>query len=564
MGDGPRQTWRFGCSDRQRALLLLVLGSTAILLLALRLRLPNLGGRPLGFDEAFHSEVALGAPDFAGLRRAVATQFQPLLDHVLRRYVCAPLLGSQELGIRLPAMLASLLAILASVGLAAWGFARNERPMWEAVLAGMAIGIWHAGYAHDIGASGVARHYALTGCLSILWTGLFVFGEPERAWKRFALCGLLFANTHFFSLSLLGTGYAFLAIGHLVHARRQAALREIAVFAAIVSLTAVVNWPALSALLSNPVEPRHLGAGVVLQAFGETWLLAKRFAAFLALPILPAVLWLLLVLAGGLVRELPRVLVAKVSSLALLATPGLFFLGSLRSGHHIEERYFMPFVGLAPLLLALGALLVVRLLERALAATKRVSASRVGQAVVLPLVVSMVVGGAKLAARPGGFDVPGLPSRRAAIVDALKREARPVFLLSSPCWTDAVVRFYWRFVGTVAPKYPLQTADQRGYEGCVLGGFPPGSLAEENLRLFLERAPDGLVVFYQHHLPCFRQRFVPPARLATDGTNASCLTILLDAISVERTRATADAVGYPAGIQTLLERRQSQYDHLHL
>jgi hypothetical protein len=564
MDEARRKYWRFGWPGRHGTLLLLVLGSAVILLLALRLRLPNLGNHPLGFDETFHNEAALGAPDLASLRQLVATQFQPLLDHLLRRYLWAPLLGTQELGIRLPALFASLLATLASIGMAAWGFLRNERPQWQAVLAAMAVGIWHAGYVNDIGASGFARHYALTGCLSILWTGLFVFGEPERAWKRFALAGFLFANAHFFSLALLGTGYAFLAITHLRHARRRTALREIAVFITIVLLTALINWPALSAMLSNPVEPRHLSASVVLTGFGETWLLARRCAAFLALPIMPAVLWLLLVLAGGFVRELPRVLVAKAGSLALLAMPGLFFLGSLRSGHQIEERYFMPFVGVAPLLLVLGALLVVRLLERAIAAARHASTSRLVQLAALPLVIYVVVGGIRLAARHGGFEVPGLPSRQAAIIDALKREARPVFLLSSPCWTNAVVRFYWRFVGTVVPQYPLQTADQRGYEGCVLGGFPPGSLAEEELKAFLERAPDGLVVLYQHHLPCFPARFAPPTRLVTDGTKQSCMTILLDAMSVERVRSTANAVGYPAKIQTLLERRQSQYDHLHL
>ena len=456
-----------------------------------------------------------------------------------------------------------LLAILASMGMAVRGFLRDERPWWAAVLAAVAVGIWHAGYAHDIGASGVARHYALTGCLSIVWTGFFVFGEPERAWKRFALVGFLFANTHFFSLALLCTGHAYLATEGWVRGRRRAAFRELAVFSSIVLLTALINWPALSALLRSPVEPRHLSSAVFSQAFGETWLLMNRFGSFLRLPLVPAVLWLLLVLLGGGLRELPRVLVAKVGSLALLAIPGLFFLGSLRSGHHIEERYFMPFVGLAPLLLVLGALVMVRLLARGCTVATRISPSHAAQVAVLPLFIYVAVGGIQLASRPGGLDVPGLPSRRAGIIDALKREGRPVFLLSSPCWTEAVVRFYWRFIGTAAAQYPLQTAEQRGYEGCVLGDFAPGSLAEKELAGFLEHAPDGIVAFYQHHLPCLQPRFEPPTRLVRDGTNASCLTILLDPVSVDRVRTTAAALGYPASIGVLFDHRQTQYDQLY-
>jgi hypothetical protein len=554
-----QSAWR----GRRGAVLLLVVGALAVLLLALRLRLPNLGGHPLGFDEAFHSDAALGAPTIASLRQAVATQYQPLLDHLLRRYLWAPLLGSQEIGIRLPAMFASLLAILASIGLAAWGFLRHQRPPWEAVLAGIAVGIWQAGYAQDIGASGFARHYALTGCLSVVWTGLFAFGEPERAWRRFALAGFLFANTHFFSLALLGTGYGFLATAHLIRGQRRAALRELAVFAAIVLCTAVINWPALAALLHNPVEPRQLGAGVVLQATGETWALATRLLAFLALPLAPTLLWLLLVLGSGCSRWLPRELAAKVASLALLAIPGLFFLGSLRSGHHIEERYFMPFLGLAPLLLALGALVVVRLLEKALSAARHAWAVRARPAAALPLLVSVVVGGVHLAYLPGGFDVPGLPSRRAAIMDALKREGRPLLLLASPCWTSVAVSFYWRFVGAPGPQGLLEVARQRGYEGCVLGGFSPGSPAEADLEGFLGRAPNGLVVLYQHHLPCFRPRFPSPGRLVTDSTDSSCLTILQEVASVEQARAAAVSVGYPARLEPLLERRQSQYDYRH-
>jgi hypothetical protein len=473
-------------------------------------------------------------------------------------------LGSQELGIRLPALIASLLAILASIGVVVWGFLKNERSHWQAAIAAIAVGVWHAGYAQDIGASGFARHYALTGCLSIVWTGLFLFGEPERAWKRLALVSLLFANTHFFSLAMIGTGYAFLAVEHLTRSERRAAWREIAVFVAIVLITAAINWPALSALLSNPVEPRHLSTGVVLQALGETRVLVERSLAFLDLPVMPTVLWLLLVLAGGLVQVLPPAQVAKAGSLALVVLPGLFFLGSLRSGHHIEDRYFMLFLGLAPTLLGLGALAIVRLAQKAIAALMREAAPRLAWAALLPLAAYLVAGSIRLASLPGSLGAPELPSRRAAIIEALKRESRPVFLLSSPCWTNAVVRLYWRSIGTPEPPDRLHIANQRGYEGCVVGGFDPGSLAEQELKAFLERAPNGMVVLYQHHLPCFQPRFAPPARLITDTTHSSCLTILQDVASVEQARAAATSVGYPATIGLLLERRQSQYDSLHL
>ena len=554
-----------GWSARRLAIGLLVLGSVAVLLFALRIRLPNLGGRPLGFDEAFHSGAALDSPDIASLRRAVVPQFQPLLDHFLRRFFWAPLLGTQELGIRLPAMIASLLAILASILVVAWGVWRSGRSHVEAAIAALAVGVWHAGFGQDIGAASFARHYALTECMSVVWTGLFVFGKRERSWKRLALVSLLFANTHFFSLAMIGTGYALLAIEHLVASRRRAAAREAGVFVAILLLTAAVNWPALSALLRNPVEPRAVGgAGAVLTALGETRVLVERFLAFLDLPVLPAVLWLLLVLAGGLGRALPRTQVVRVGALACVAIPGLFFLGSLRSGYHIEDRYFMPFLGLAPLLLAMGAVILLHLVQEALVRTMRKKATLLANAAVLPIAGFLAVAGIQLAIRPGSLRSPELPTRRSALIDAVKRESRPVFLLASPCWTTEVVKLYWRSVGVRAPEDHLQIANQRGYEACVVGGLAPGSQAERELKDFLRREPNGIIALYQHHVPCFRPRFEPPARLISDATDNTCLLILDGVTSLEQARAAAVSVGYPATLHELLEHKQSQYDPMHL
>ena len=554
-----------GWSGRRWAIGLLVAGSTVILLLALRIRLPGLGGRPLGFDESFHSLAALESPDLAHLRQAVIPQFQPLLDHLLRRFLWAPILGGQELGIRLPAMLASLLAILATILTVAWGFLRSGRSHLQAVIAALAVGVWHAGYAQDIGASGFARHYALTGCLSIIWTGLFLFGQPERWWKRFALVGLLFANTHFFALAMIGSGYALLAIEHLIQSRRKAALREIAVFLAVVLLTAAINWPALSALLGKPIDPRSIGeAGAVFTALGETRVLVERFWGFLDLPVMPAALWLLLVLAGGLTRALPLSYVARAGSLACVAIPGLFFLGCLRSSYRLEDRYFMPFLGLAPVLLALGALVLVHLGQKIIERLWRDSGARLTGAAVLPLAAYLLVAGVRLALLPGSLRAPELPSQRAAFIEAMKRESQPVFLLASPCWTDSVVKLYWRSIGVRAPADRLQSASQPGFEACVVGGFSPGSLAEQELKDFLARFPDGIIALYQHHLPCFRPRFEPPARVTTDGTDNTCLTILRGAASVEQARATAVSVGYPATIFQLLKQRQSPFENFRL
>jgi hypothetical protein len=542
---------------------LLVVGSVGILLLALRIRLPNLGGRPLGFDESFHSLAALDSPDIASLRQAVTPQFQPLLDHLLRRFLWAPILGSQELGIRVPAMLASLLAILATILTVFWGFLRSGRSHRLAVIAALAVGVWHAGYAQDIGASGFARHYALAGCLSIIWAGLFLFGQPERSWKRFALVSLLFANTHFFSLAMIGSGYAFLAIEHLIWSRRKAAAREIAVFLAVVLLTAAINWPALSALLRKPIDPRSIGeAGALFTALGETRVLVERFWGFLDLPVMPTALWLLLVLVGGLIHALPLSHVARAGSLACVAVPGLFFLGCLRSSYRLEDRYFMPFLGLAPVLLALGAVVLVQLVEKAIVRVRCDSAA--AGAAALPLAAYLLIAGVRLALLPGSLRAPELPSQRAAFIDAVKRESQPVFLLASPCWTDAVVKLYWRSIGVRAPAERLQSASQPSFEACVVGGFSPGSRAEQELKDFLARSPNGIIALYQHHLSCFRPRFEPPASLTADGTGNTCLTILRGVASVEQARAAAVSVGYPATIMQLLKQRQSPFENSHL
>jgi predicted membrane-bound mannosyltransferase len=132
---GHRATWR----NWQTVLLLL--GSVVVLLLALRVRLPNLGGRSLLLDECFHNESVLDSPDLASLRRSVSPQYQPLLDYFLRRFIWAPLFGTSELGLRLPSLIASLLAVLATIATVAWGFVKNGRAWTEAVVAALALGV---------------------------------------------------------------------------------------------------------------------------------------------------------------------------------------------------------------------------------------------------------------------------------------------------------------------------------------------------------------------------------------------------------------------------------------
>jgi hypothetical protein len=224
----------------------------------------------------------------------------------------------------------------------------------------------------------------------------------------------------------------------------------------------------------------------------------------------------------------------------------------------------MPFLGLAPVLLALGAVVLARLVEKAIGRLRHDSEARLAGAAALPLAAYLLVAAIRLALSPGSLRAPELPSRRAGLIEAIKREPQPVFLLSSPCWTDAVVRLYWRSMGVRAPADRLQSASQLGYQACVIGGFPPGSEAERELRDFLGRAPDGIIALYQHHLPCFPPRFEPPARLTTDGTGSSCLTILRGATSVEKARAAAVSVGYPATILPLLKQRQSQFENVRL
>jgi hypothetical protein len=388
--------------------------------------------------------------------------------------------------------------------------------------------------------------------------GLFVFGEPLKAWKRLAIASLLLANTHFFAMAMIGTGYGFLAVQRFLHGRWRAVIREIAVLLGVVGLTAAINWPALSTMVYRPLDPRAISqAGVFLTALAETWGLLGQFAEFLDLPVLGTGLVLVLVLVGGLTRALPRSQVAKVLVLVCLAIPGFLLVGRLRSEYSFGSRYFMPFFGIAPVLAALGGLCLAHHLQRLVARLfqNRLSPVTAAGIAVLPFGAYLLVAGLGLALLPGRLGAPDLPSTRARFIEAIKQEARPVFLLSSPCWSDAVVRFYWRRVGISAPKDRLQIADQPGYEACVIGGFSTGSSVEGKLKDFLARSPDGIVALYQHHFRCFPPRFALPMWVTRDDTGDSCLTVLRHATSVEQVRAVASAIGFPIAIRSLRAQR---------
>lgn len=538
---------------RQAFIILTLVSTVVIAILSLRVRLPLLS-RELGLDEAVHNLAIFRAPTAWAMREAIRDHFQPFLEYLLRRLLWFPLFGHTEVGLRLPSLAASLLNIVAAQIVVSLVLRRFGRSRWEAWLLGCMAGLWCGWHTGDLGASILARHYAMTNLLSTLWVAFYLVGQPERRRWLFAALSLILLNTHFFTAALVGPAYLLLAVEDYRRGERKSCVAHVGIMSLLAVSTVAMNLPAFLYLVTNPVDPRSLtDTHALFDALATTMNRLERLVSFFQLPLLPTAMWLLLFLSAGYARLVDRFLLVRFVLPACVFVPGLLLAFSIRSNYPFSDRYLTPYFGFGPSLLALGYVSGRAMLFRGVASSPRKWLAFVEPALTTLVVALTMVMAISLAAQPGTLRLNRKPSDHATFISLLKRAKKPVLLLSSPCWASRVTQTYWEFIDQ-NPGAPLEIVKVPKYRECIVGGFAPGSTSENQIGEFIQKNPNGIVAFNQHHLPCPPLNFQLPFPHVRNSTATSCLTVIGGLNSVAQVHAAATELGYPAHLAELLRR----------
>jgi uncharacterized membrane protein len=174
----------------------------AIVTLAFVLRLVNLGGRPLWYDEAFavlYAEKPFGAMLYGTLAQVggVAADVHPLFFYLIL-HAWMSVVGQSPLAVRAMSALLGTATVVVAYLLARRLFGRR---------AGLTAAVIIAVAPFPIYYSQEARMYALLGLAAIAAVYFFVrgwAGGRRRDWIAFAICGALTLYAH-------NLGFAFIA-----------------------------------------------------------------------------------------------------------------------------------------------------------------------------------------------------------------------------------------------------------------------------------------------------------------------------------------------------------------
>jgi len=497
------------------------------LLRALELRLAVFA-RPLWEDEVHHNYAILKSPSLSGMREEplFLWQYQPLLDHALRKLVWFPLLGHDERALRLPSLFWGLSLVAALFALALAQLRQRGLSSPAALLLALCAALWAAGSPEAIHEATEARHYSFVALASLLWFAALLLAEGPRH-KRLAAASLLFANLHFFSLPMISLAYAGLAAGALREGRRRDAMLFSAALGAVLLCTLAVNEPQLALLMQRPPGVRTTTTlGPALRGAGELWL---AYQSQLSLPLPAWGLWLGLAAAA---RFAPRLRALPLLAGLFAGLPLFFVYFRLRSAYPFYPRYYAAFFGL-------GAVSLLMVLDAGAALLEQAPRS----ARALALVATALLFGLPAHALGLVRDARGMKLPPANFspyfveYEALKQRARPLLVLQSHCFASDIPMLYLRFQGAPAQEgFTVLDSNGCGLELPLARGY---------LRELLARpGPPALLVLDQKEEPCSGAQ--PAAGLSMQRLPGveGCVWTLDAPRSLAEVRAAADAVGF--------------------
>lgn len=334
-----------------------------IWLLALVLRLWDLGARSLWMDEAYEYWSAI--PNLNTLRETVLTSFQPPLYTFLLHFWLQ--VSDSPAWMRLLSVLFNLLALAAVLWLA-----QRHLGVWGGAAAGLLVAVAppEVRYAQE------AAEYALLGCL-LAW-GLLALDSAMthnrwRAWFGWAVAASLAVYSHYGAAILVCTT-ALVALVENIWRREWSRVRRQAA-AGVVGL--ISGLPLISFLLQqlSAQEPGRAAAdlgtaigevGFFLNGLGDTFSFYLSGWPFTIIPRWLGLLPVIAILSGSLVllgqRNTPR---GVRRLLAWFWVSTVLYLALVRSGLYGYGGFgFRYMLVLAPLFVLAAAAGLLALMQR--------------------------------------------------------------------------------------------------------------------------------------------------------------------------------------------------------
>ena len=329
-----------------------------LFLVALGLRLHELGGPSMAFYDELTTLARSLEPSFAEVLAAAIKQFPPFIDfqpplYYLVTHVAVALGGHSDFWARLPAAAAGA----ACAPLLYW-LGRRLGGTVCGIFAGAALAV----NLHHIDVSQQVRLYALWGALTL--AGLLALLRAladgrRRDWALFALALTAGLYTSYLALGLLLVGAALVAWA-LWRPERGAPSRRRTLlgFGAASGAALAAFWPWLDATsgvrgyLFDGAVPLRPSLGAALTSVFSAF--SSHYATFIGRPELP---WLLAAPAAvGLVLALARP--ARRRGALLVGLVFLIFFGlawgRATAAHHFQVRYVLPCLFAALLAAGLG------------------------------------------------------------------------------------------------------------------------------------------------------------------------------------------------------------------
>jgi len=354
----------------------------AIVALAAVIRLYGVNSRSLWLDEVLSSQAtaynSLG--DLMSWVKSWLDQMPayPLMTWLLRGF------GNGEVVLRMPSVLAGIVAVLAIFMLAKSLFGPTVGLTSAAILAVLPFAVWF---------SQEARTYALFMLVTILQM-LFLHrarsGDRLIDWAAFSACTVLNLYTHYLAITVTAAAYLYLAIGLTADAiGRKLAIRQglRATASAAVVLLAYLPWLRLlrTFLLSgNTALSRY-------QGISGGWSLGQ-----LKMLLESVSFWglLLAALAIGLIALVLRLRRNRDEGLLILLWLGLPLAGLLivlrTSTLYLSPRYFSFLIPAAVITAALGIEATARFVYRAAGRFRRSRPARL-EAILSAALAALVV-----------------------------------------------------------------------------------------------------------------------------------------------------------------------------
>jgi len=507
--------------------------------------------RDFWFDEITNNLLVLSTPNFFTLRKEIFFQYQPLLDYCLRKFFWFPVFGHHELGLRISSLVYSILTV-AALGTIGYSFFRQKLGPLFAFLVAEILTVWGGSHSSEIYYAAEARGYSLVSLVSVLWFCTFIKRDADCSNRKnnlvFGFLSAVFINVHFFAIPCVLSAYAYECFFLI---RKKAIKRGVTHFVTgmgIFLFTVFINFPALQNLIVSPPTKTSVSSTENhVTPLAEIGKLLFRFIEFLHLPLFFTGFWLIAALLLNLFstnRE-HRIQGIRLGFIGFFGVISVFLVSILSSDYKFYDRYFIPFFGIAPVVLLLTVQGLSDLYDR-LGGARSIRL----QFASLTLLACLLEGQFYQAIQIEGEWL--LPAQDFSPTYSFFRDLKalhfPVAVLPTNSWATKTVSFYWEHMTGNVPGERLRfipVIDPRNTRA-VKAVFEPR--VESELKLFLSENTNPVILLFgawnkSCRAPLHSKDLPATLSVSSQYVARQCIWKIQNATNLKAIQAAAWAIG---------------------